>query len=193
MANIRITLQGTTPLLCHNIQMADPDNPITKEIAKVTSKRKKTEEDRIEIARLEWYGGLYLAPGIEGPVMPTANIRKAFIEGAKIKKQGRAVERAVTFLSKDVPIVYDGPRDVDKLFKMSDYHNRAAVRVQMARTMRTRPQFPDWVLIADAFYAEDVLDLDTFEDLIALAGRVEGMCDNRKNGYGRFTTEVTVL
>lgn len=193
MANVRITIRGTTPLLCHNVQLADPDNPISKEIAKITAKRKKTEEDRTEIAKLEWYGGLYLAPGIDGPVMPTANIRKAFIEGAKITKQGRSVERALTFLQKDVPITYEGPRDIDKLFKIPTFHNRSAVRVQMARTMRTRPQFPEWVLIADAYYAENVMDLDEFRRVIDLAGMAEGLCDNRKNGYGRFTAEVTIV
>lgn len=193
MAHVRITIRGTTPLLCHNVQLADPDFHISKQIAKITSKRKKTEEDRLEISKLEWYGGLYLAPGIEGPAMPTANIRKAFIEGAKITKQGRAVERALTFLQKDVPIAYEGPRDIDKLFKNDAFHSRLPVRVQMARTMRTRPQFPEWVLIADAYYAENVMDIETFREVISMAGMVEGMCDNRKNGYGRFTAEVTAL
>ncbi len=43
---VSINLLGTTPLLVHNVQLADPDNTFTKEIAAITSKRKKTPEDR---------------------------------------------------------------------------------------------------------------------------------------------------
>ena len=44
--DIKLELTGTTPLLMHNISLADPDNPFVKEIQTYTSKRKKTEDDR---------------------------------------------------------------------------------------------------------------------------------------------------
>jgi len=193
MADIRITLTGTSPLLCHNVALADPDNPIVKEIKTITSKRVKTEEDRRAIEKLEWYGGLYTVAGIVGPAMPTGNIRKCLIEAAKTTKRGKDVSRAIAFTALHVPLGYDGPRDIDVLFTDQSFHNRAAVKVSMARTMRVRPSFSTWQLAADGFLLDDVLDFDDLKRIIDRAGLAEGLGDNRVNGYGRFVGEVIKL
>lgn len=172
----------------HNIQLADPDNSFTREIASYTSKRKKTEDDRRAIERLEWYGGLYVAAA--GPAMPTANIRKALINAAKITKQGISVQRALHFTDIDVPLVYDGPRDIDALFSDPSYHHRAAVGIGNKRTMRVRPKFPTWAVVADAEFLEDVLDFADFERVIERAGLAEGLGDGRALGFGRFDGKV---
>lgn len=186
--DIRVELTGITPLVCHNIALADPDNPIVQEIATYTAKRKKTEDDRRAIERLEWYGGLYVEDG--RPVIPTGNIRKAFVNAGKISKQGTMVTRALNFTSLNVPIAHGGPDDIDLLFKDAAYHNRAAVGISGKRTMRVRPQFPTWAVVADAVLLDDVMDLADLVRVAERAGQAEGMADNRVNGYGRFTARV---
>lgn len=186
--DIKLEITGVTPLLCHNIQLADPDNEWTREIQTYTSKRKKTEDDRRAIERLEWFGGLYVEDG--RPVLPTGNIRKCFVQAGKISKQGTQVVRALNFTDMHVPIAYDGPRDLEALYADKSFHNRAAVGISGKRTMRVRPQFVNWALVANAFLLEDVMDLDDLKRVADRAGKAEGLGDNRVNGFGRFTVQV---
>lgn len=186
--DIKFEITGTSPLLCHNIQLADPDNEWTKQIATYTAKRKKTEDDRRAIERLEWFGGLYVEDG--RPVMPTGNIRKCIVQAGKISKQGTQVVRALNFSDMNVPIAHDGPDNLEALFADKSFHNRAAVGISGKRTMRVRPQFARWALVATAFLLEDVMDLDDLQRVAERAGKAEGLGDNRVNGYGRFTVKV---
>jgi hypothetical protein len=186
--DIRLEIAGTSPLLMHSIQLADPDNQFTREIATYTAKRKKTEDDRRAIERLEWFGGLYTSNG--RIVMPTGNIRKTFINAGKISKQGTQVTRALQFTDLQVPLAYDGPDDLELLFKDPAFSNRAAVGVSGKRVMRVRPQFNTWAIVADAVLLEDVMDIDDLERVAKRAGLAEGLGDNRVNGYGRFTVRV---
>lgn len=187
--DVTLEIVGTSPLLMHNISLADPDNPYVKEIATYTAKRKKTEDDRREIERLEWYGGLYVDNG--RVVYPTQNVRKSLIQAGKISKQGTQVTRALSFADLNVPLVYDGPDDLDVLFKDSAFQNRSAVGISGKRTMRVRPEFREWAVVANAFLLEDVMDLADLERVGHRAGVAEGLGDNRINGYGRFQFRVT--
>src|SRR5262249_49765792 len=49
---------GGSPLVMHNERLADPLDPFARDIAKVSKKRNKTEADHLEIARLEFLGGM---------------------------------------------------------------------------------------------------------------------------------------
>lgn len=186
--DIKLEITGTSPLLMHNISLADPDNPIVREIATYTSKRKKTEDDRRAIERLEWFGGLYVEDG--RIVMPTGNIRKCIIQAGKISKQGTQVTRALQFTEMNVPLVYEGPQDPKELFQLDEFHDRAAVGISGKRTMRVRPKFPRWALVADAILLESVMDLSDLQRVAELAGKAEGLGDNRVNGFGRFSVRI---
>lgn len=189
--DIRLHLTGVSPLLMHNIELADPDNPFVQEIGTYTAKRKKTEDDRRAIEKLEWFGGLYTDNG--RIVMPTANVRKSLIQSGKISKQGTQVTRSLNFKDLHVPLVYDGPDDMEVLYKTPGFANRAAVGISGKRTMRVRPQFRAWAVVADALLLEDVMDLADLQRVAARAGVAEGLGDNRVNGYGRFTIQVTEI
>lgn len=166
---ITVELIGTSPLLQHNVQLADPDNKWVKEIATYTAKRKKTEDDRKAISRLEWYGGLYVEDG--APVVPTRWLRKCFIQAGKISKLGTAIARGLAFADLNVPLVYEGPVDLDAMYADPEFVNVAAIGISgTKKTMRTRPQFPKWAVVADAMLMEDVLDFDTFVSVVE-AGR----------------------
>lgn len=187
---VTITLTGETPLLCHNARLSDPDDEITKQIKLITSKKKKTEDDRRAIERLEWEGGLYLSENTEGPMLPTANIRKCLIEAGKTRKLGKQIGRALNFLEMETPLIYDGPRNIDKLYSRPSFRHRASVRNQMNRVVRMRPKFPAWSVTAKAFLLEDMLDPSDLSEILTLAGLIEGLGDNRTNAFGRFTGEV---
>jgi len=186
---ITITMSGTSPLLMHNPRMVDPDFALNREIKALTSKRKKTDDDMRQIERLEWFGGLYEEAGVV--VQPTSKPRKCFINAARISKQGKMVERALSFGSLHAPLVHDGPASIDDLFADKRFHSRLSVGIGNKRVMRVRPQFTAWRLDLAGIFVEDAgLNFDTFQEIVELAGVVEGIGDNRANGYGRFTATV---
>jgi len=186
---ITIELRGTSPLLMHNPRMVDPEFEITRAIKALTSKRKKTDDDLKQIAKLEWYGGIYEEDGVV--VQPTSKARKCLINTARMSKKGKSVERTVSFGTLFVPLVYDGPSSIDELFADSAFHSRLSVGIGQKRVMRVRPKFNTWSLTVDGLFVEDAgLNFDELEEIVELAGVVEGIGDNRVNGYGRFTGTV---
>jgi hypothetical protein len=191
--NVEIRLLGTTPLLQHNPRLMDPDDEVTRAIKALTQKRKKTDHDHAEIARLEWYGGLHTGEhdGVECVVMPTAKVRKSFIDAGKVLKLGKAVERALKLKVLHVPLAHDGPRDLKELGELPHFRSRLPVVVCGKRVMRVRPQFLPWGAVAPFFFVEDAgLNFDELVRIGDLAGTAAGLGDNRANGYGAFLCHI---
>lgn len=189
---VHTRLVGTSPLLMHNIQLANPDNEWTKKIAQITGKRKKTEDDRREISRLEFMGSLYADEG--RIVVPKTNVRKCFQEAAKVTKKGKDIVRAVNPLPAGElysSLAYEGPQDIDELIKDQAFYDITSVGVGQKRVIRTRPIFRAWGLDVTWELISTVMDPEVFEDIVHLAGRIEGLGDNRVGGYGRFEAEVS--
>ena len=101
------------------------------------------------------------------------------------------VERAISFGSLDVPLTYDGPKDIDEVFAQEKFHSRLSVGVGNKRVMRVRPKFFPWAISVHGLFVEDAgLNFDEFQRIVELAGIVEGIGDGRAIGYGRFTGTV---
>lgn len=196
IVKVRTTLTGTTPYMQHNVQLADADNVWTKQIAKITAKKnRKTEEDRKELARLEFLGGLYIHEG--NVVVPKMNVRKCYQEAAKATRKGKDVTRAVNVTDPEQPnaelVFTDQGKTPEQLFTMDRYRDMTIVGVGASRTPRCRARFDPWGLTVDWLVITNLMDFEQFEDIVKTAGLVEGLGDNRINGYGRFTATVTPL
>lgn len=190
---ITIEVTGTSPLLMHNPRMADPEFEITREIKTLTDKKNKTEEDFSAIERLEWYGGLYThgVNGSEVVVQPTSKLRKCLINAAKMSSLGTAVQRSLQFNDVQVPLIYDGPEKKEELFADPRFHSRLSVGIGKKRVMRVRPQFFPWGMVVDGYFVTDAgLKLDQLKRIVEMAGIIEGIGDNRVNGYGRFEAKL---
>jgi len=186
---ISVQIRGTSPLLMHNPQMVDPNCEWNMRIKELTGKRKKTEADFKAIEMLEWYGGMYSESGVV--VQPTSKLRKCLINTARISKQGKTAERALIFSELNVPLIHDGPSSIDELFADPRFTSRLSVGVQGKRVMRVRPKFPVWSMKLTGLFIEDAgMNFAELQRLVELAGQVEGIGDNRVNGYGRFIGEV---
>jgi hypothetical protein len=196
---VQLTLTGTSALLCHNPQMVDPEFEINRQLKLLTSKRKKTDQDLQDIERLEWFGGLYLADmpvagnGRVEPsvVQPSSKVRKCLVETARMNKLGKQVERALSFTTLNVPLVYEGSHDLNQLYDSGRFTSRLSVVIGGRRIMRVRPSFYPWSLTLRGLFIDDAgLNFDELERIVELAGVAVGIGDNRVNGYGRFEGRV---
>lgn len=191
---VHTRLVGTSPLLQHNIQLANPDNEWAKRIAQITAKRTKTEDDRKAISKLEFVGSLYVEEG--RVVVPKTNVRKCFQEAAKVTKKGKDITRAVNPLPAgelNSVLAYKGPDTVEELVEDQEFYDITSVGVGQKRVLRTRPIFRAWAVDVEWELIPNVMDYEVFVEIVQLAGRIEGLGDNRMGGYGRFEAEVKKL
>lgn len=180
---------GGSALVMHNERLADPLNNFTRSIAAVSKKRNKTEADHIEIARLEFLGGLYTNGN--GPCIPAWNILRCLQDGARKHKRGMDVPRGVFPLSDHADVTYEGDdeRDPEKLWQAGQFALRKTVGIQKSRTMRTRPIFMEWQAELPVEIDPVIFDMDTLQVFWADAGRYVGLGEMRPI-YGRFVGTI---
>lgn len=190
-ANVKIT--GISPLLMHSDRGA---NPLNKDVIihkQLTSKRKKTDEDQVEIAKSEWFLSLYL-DGDNKIVVPSNVIFSTLVNGAKKNKLGTQVKTGVQILGEQIPLIFpDKSKAIDKLWDLGYYDCRSVV-VNRSRIMRYRPKFSEWSLEFPLVYDETVVTLNDIQMSFFNAGRYVGLCDFApRNGgqFGRFSTDVS--
>lgn len=186
MKELKTTWEGIRPLIVHNGQLADPLNKYSRLLKDVTSKRKKTDADHEEMARIEFEGGLYWDDK-EGPVMPQDCIEATICAGAKKSRIGKDVQAAVFVKDDVVPIRYDGPRTVEGLWKdRARFVMRKAVKVTTSKVMRTRPMFPTgWKITFTVDFDDSIINEAAIKKAMIDAGALVGLCDWRPR-FGRF-------
>lgn len=188
---IKIDLEGVTPILMHNERLANPLEPIVKEIKRFTGKKTKTDDDWENIRHLEWTGSLYLRNG--EIAMPNRCVRACLRSAARANRLGRDIERALSFSDEWGVFDYDGPRDLEQLYASGKYVDASGVVIKNIRNVRFRPVFEKWAVHSVGFLQSDLMDIQTLRDIAERAGAVEGLCDNRTNGRGRFIATVNLL
>ena len=177
-----VTIKGTGDLLTHNGQLADPSNPIARKMKDVSGKRKKTDADFIELADLEFLGGLYVSRG--KITIPPAVIESMLVEGARSFKEGK-IALAGAFVEQDVDFTFDGPTDVDERRADADCRLVVGVKIGQNRVMRCRPIFRNWSLTFNVSTLQESISDDMLERWVTAAGRTKGIGDWRPR-YGRF-------
>ena len=63
MKTLTFEIESIVPLLMHDDKTANPLNDFTKKLKALTGKRKKTDEDLLAIAEVEWNASLYYENG----------------------------------------------------------------------------------------------------------------------------------
>lgn len=185
MAHQRLTVAivGLSPLLQHNGQLADPINKFVKAMKAITGKKKKTEEDHAELARLEWNGSLYVDN--EGNlILPSSLIEASIHEGAKKSKLGKTFKSSV-FVNDDAIVDFGSKKKIVDLWGDDQYRDTRGVRVGMSRVMRTRPIFRNWKCTFEVMYDDEQVNLDDVKRAIQDAASKVGVGDFRPK-FGRF-------
>lgn len=182
---ITIKLTGTRPLIMHNGDMANNFNYYTKELKKITSKRKKVDADYEQMAKLEWYGGLYQKNKRIG--IPGDLIEATFYNAAKKLKKGKTAQSA--FQCNDFSFLeYDGIKDIDKLWEDKDYTFSKLVKINQSRISRMRPIFNTWSLSVVVKYDSTQFEHDDIIEILKIGGNIIGLGDWRPK-YGLFDVE----
>lgn len=188
MKNLKVTWKGTTPLIMHSCQCVNPLHPISMELKKYTSKRKKTEEDLIKISDLEWEAGAYWKDGL-GLYIPAENVEATLINGAKANKKGKDIEKYCDVTDLYIPFYYGENLTKEELIANYEYRDTRPMTVMRAKVIRTRPRFDQWEITFNIQYHEDKIDIDTIVNAMEYAGQYVGLCDSRPK-YGKFVSLI---
>lgn len=184
MEHLRIRVSGTSPLMMHSDKLANPLLPATKAHKELTSKRKKTDEDHLAIARSEFLSGIYWTKA-DGVHVPGANFDATFLGGAKLQKMGTHWKRGAMVIETNVKLIYDGPTDPEKLWENPAFVDVRGVKVGTAKVMRYRPIFMSWAAEMTISVNTDVLNLAEARKAIEDGGSLIGVCEYRPR-FGRF-------
>lgn len=186
MKVIKLRITGNCPLLMHSERGANPLDKAVQAHKTLTSKRKKTEDDQLAIARSEYELAFYHDG--KAPFIPAINIDRCIQEGAKKNKLGRIFEASARCVEDRIPLIYNGPKDIEGLYQ-AGFVDIRSVGVNQSRVMRVRPMFREWALEFDYAFDETQLDIDQVLLAASLAGSMSGLGDYRPR-FGRFSVEV---
>lgn len=198
MNKLHLTLRGTSPLVVNNIRGADPDEPLVKEIKKITDKKSSmTSEDRTRLEQLKWTCSLYEQDAAGNLTFPVAAVLKSFQKAASAFRKGTALQQAVTPTQVMVPIQHNGPRNLEALYADNRFRFRNMVNSnpsgKKAMVPMVRPIFPEWALELDVVLFNDILGEAQFIQCAELAGIGQGVGNARPLGYGRFDIDIKTL
>jgi hypothetical protein len=178
-------LSSTSPLLMHNGQLVNPLNKWSKAMKSISSKRKKTDADLEELARLEFLGSLYMTAN--GPAVPASNLTATIVAAAKKHREGDLAKTGV-IVDDHAVLEYDGPRVPEEMWADERFRDSRAVRVGQARIIRTRPVFEAWETTVSLTVDDEIVNPSRVDDWMNTAGRIVGFCELRPI-MGRFTAK----
>jgi hypothetical protein len=194
---LRVRWHGESPLAMHNGRLADPLDPIAKQMKKISAKRKKTDEDLLDLAKIEYTGSLYFDENL-GPVVPVHCILATIVNGGRKTKIGKEVALAVFAQGLNghgdsgvIELQYDGPRDVESLWSGGAGRHvfKRSVVVQRARVMRYAPIFPEWALEFLVKFDAQIINKENVIKAMQDGGLYIGLCECRPR-KGRFSVEI---
>lgn len=184
MKEITFHIRGIAPLLMHSGQLANPLNPLVKEMKVLTGQRKKTDDTHLELSRLEFRAGLYLNAAGQ-VVIPSEVLESCIIEGAKKAKLGKAFKSAIA-VQDDAVLDYGKQLTPEEMWsKPEAFVDVRGVKVGTSRVMRTRPIFRTWQLMFEVIFDGDQINAENVVQAVSDAGRQVGLCDYRPK-FGRF-------
>lgn len=116
MKTISLKLVGTKPLMVHNPRVVDPFDKYKKLLQPLTSKRTKTDDDLLEICRLQFLASLYYRNGEY--VLPQSHVEGSFQAAAKERKLGKKFERSFGLYGDGVLQFKDNDKTPEELFEV---------------------------------------------------------------------------
>lgn len=188
MESLKVKMIGLVDMLQHNVQLSNPMSEAAQLLKAATKKggNNKKPEHYMEMARLEFIGGLYMRDWKY--IIPQEQIEMMLActtwELFKISKAN-----AVACIEVDEPFIlthYDGPEKPEDRFGDPNCMDQRMVVVQKKKVLRTRPRFSNWVAEGTVNFVSP-MDEDKIKDAFEVSGS-KGVGDYRPK-FGRFTVE----
>jgi hypothetical protein len=188
METVKATLVGVAPLLMHNGRLCDKTNPHTRALGQMTTKKKKTDDDLLEIKRIEWRGSLY--EDEDGNIaIPADNVLAMVIAGAKKNKNGQEAKAGVYEAQPFFKLTHEGPKTIEKLWEDGRFCDYRGVGVNGKRVMRARPIFKKWSVQVELLIDPEIMNPSDALEALRKGGERCGLGDFRPR-FGRFVVEA---
>lgn len=187
---LKVKFIGDKGLILHNGQLVDPTNPIVIDQKKITAKgKKKTDADLIELARLEWLGGLYLSES-KRICIPSDNIERCIQQGAQKLRMGPEVKAGMWLEESEIEIEcpFINGQTLEQLYKDKRFVHKKSVAITTSRVIRVRPIIPAWSISFTLVFDDEITSERNLKDAIDKAGLLVGLGDWRPK-FGRFHAE----
>jgi hypothetical protein len=181
--------QGVAPLCLHSGELANPLSPAAKRIKKLSSKRRKTDEDLLDLAKVEWEGSFYWSDDY-GPCVPIDNVYSTTVNGARKSKMGKEATLGIFIEGLKnfgdaalIKLEYDGPRSMEELWGdgNSPFVYSKLVTLNRSRIVRTRPIFPQWSIRFRTKFDANVINRESVIKSMEDAGFYIGLLCHRRS------------
>jgi hypothetical protein len=189
----KVDFIGTKSLILHSCRTANPMDEYTKKIKAITSKRNKTDDDHINMARLEYIAACYWNENA-GFHIPGVNIEACIVTGAKSSKNGKKATLGLRVPEEYVPlnINYNAKTPEELFEKYPETKDVRFVTVNRSKILRCRPRLDRWSLSFNVELDEKEMTIDEFKDALGYAGTRACLGDCRPR-YGTFESKVEEL
>lgn len=192
--SIHVTFSGIDQLLQNNPQTSDPLNKYAKEMKKISSKRKKQDDDILEMRRIEMRSKMYWDDEI-GVYVPSSWVMAALCANswsrAKIKKAD--IRAAVFATDWKLPLDYKGKPSVSEpldIVDNEDFQLVKSLKQGQVRVVKAIPAFSEWSFSCRIEFDDSMVSGDELTGLIEYSAKFGGFGDFRPT-YGRAIPEVT--
>jgi len=150
-----------------------------------------TDDDYEKLDRLKWEGGLYWSDDIKGFYIPSDNIERTILEGAKKNRLGKDFAAALFCVEPEIPVEHAlKGKSKDQIYADERYQIRKGVKIQQSRVISVRPMVPTgWTISFAVEFDESILNPSQVEKAMQEAGSLVGLGDWRPK-FGRFIVEV---
>ena len=206
LKTLKAKIEGVAPLIMHNGAGANPFDPWSRAMKDLKTKKNKTDKDIEHLAQLEFLGSLY-TDDVERTIPPTGKIIiPGIVQEAMMRDAASQMKKPISRRDAvagitcadvppdaDVPLDYDGPRDLTALSADSRFHFFTSVRIQRARIMSMRPMFRKWGATLEIGWEDSIIKREEdVRTVLEYAGRMVALCDWRPK-HGRFIVNVGFL
>lgn len=180
-------IKGIVPIILHNGRMANPLDPWSKKLKEISGKRKKTDADYEQMAKIEWFASLYLDKK-ERIILPGMMLEASLVNGAKKFKLGQQA-KAGLFVESHAVLEFDGcDLTPEQLWERGENILTVACKVSMAKIMRTRFIANDWAADVAVTFDDSLFNPGQIAEIFEASGMQIGVGTWRPR-HGRFFSE----
>lgn len=187
MKQITFKITGTTALMQNNPRTVSPFDEYTKAIAAITAKRKKSDDDMLELFRLKWMASIYYEDGKY--IIPASHFQQAIVAASKEKRLGAKFTRSFGIITPSCPLKFkDHKLPPEELYQLEAYVDIRAVGIRGSKVPQARFIIPKWSTEVSCWFDETQINEDDIIEAFNIAGLRYGIGTFRQL-YGRFSAE----